>query len=140
MIKFHSEDCMIPDLDPIRISDWILEIATLQLKKVGTINYIFCSDSRILEVNKEYLQHDYYTDIITFDYSEQNKIAGDIYIGIETVASNAKQMGNYYESELERVIIHGILHLCGYKDKSPEEEIIMHKMEDEALKILINYL
>ncbi|MCK9311663.1 MAG: rRNA maturation RNase YbeY, partial [Bacteroidales bacterium] len=106
-------------------------------KKAGEINYIFCSDARILEVNNQYLHHDYYTDIITFDYSGQVKISGDIYIGIETVESNARMIGLSYDSELKRVIIHGILHLCGFKDKTPETEIIMHQKEDEALKIYI---
>jgi probable rRNA maturation factor len=138
MIRFHSEDCNLPDIDQIKISDWILQVALLHSKKVGEINYIFCSDARILEVNNLYLKHDYYTDIITFDYSELNKISGDIYVGIETVASNAIQLGFNYETEMNRVIIHGVLHLCGFKDKTPEDEKTMHSKEDEALTYIIN--
>jgi len=138
MIRFHSEDCNLPNIDQIKISDWIFQVALLHSKKVGEINYIFCSDARILEVNNLYLKHDYYTDIITFDYSELNKISGDIYIGIETVASNAIQLGFNYETEMNRVIIHGVLHLCGFKDKTPEDEKTMHSKEDEALTYIIN--
>ena len=86
-------------------------------------------------MNNQYLQHDYFTDIITFDYSEQKRISGDIYIGIDTVASNAEMMGVTYEKELNRVIIHGVLHLCGFKDKTSETEKIMHQKEDEALEL-----
>lgn len=138
MIRFHSEDCPLPDFDQRKIADWIIQISFLHEKKVGEINYLFCSDERMLALNNAYLQHDYYTDIITFDYAVQNKIAGDIYIGIETVASNAGLLGISKEAELHRVIIHGILHLCGYKDKTPEDEEIMHQKEEEALTILIN--
>lgn len=133
MIRYYSEDCTLPPIDPDIVTDWILGVASFHGKKVGEINYIFCSDARILEVNNQYLQHDYFTDIITFDYTEQNKISGDIYIGIETVASNAGLLGMSYETELNRVIIHGVLHLCGFKDKTPETEKIMHEKEDEAL-------
>ena len=122
-------------MDQTEVTDWIIRVAASHGKKTGDLNYIFCSDVRILEVNNQYLQHDYFTDIITFDYSEEKKISGDIYIGIETVASNAVFLGATYESELNRVIIHGVLHLCGFKDKTPETEKIMHQKEDEALKI-----
>lgn len=138
MIRYYSDDCPLPAIDQNEVSDWILRTASLHAKKVGEINYIFCSDAKILEANKEYLQHDYYTDIITFDYSEQNKISGDIYIGTETVATNAEMLGVSYEAELNRVIIHGVLHLCGYKDKTPEDEKTMHQKEDEALKLFMN--
>lgn len=135
MIHFNSEDIPLPDIDQNNVIDWVSQVASLHGKKVGEINYIFCSDTRILEINQQYLQHDYYTDIITFDYSEQDNISGDIYIGTETVASNALLLGFPYETELDRVIIHGILHLCGFKDKTPETEKIMHEKEDEALKL-----
>lgn len=140
MIRYHSEDCTLPEIDQNSITDWIIQVAAFHQKRVGEINYIFCSDSRILEVNNQYLQHDYYTDIITFDYSEQHKISGDIYIGIETVASNAALLNSNYQSELKRVIIHGVLHLCGFGDKTPETEKIMHQKEDEALTLLLNQL
>ena len=135
MIHFNSEDIVVPDLDQNSVIDWILEIALIYGKKVGEINYNFCSDTRILEINQQYLQHTYYTDIITFDYSEKEIISGDIYIGAETVESNAMQLGFTYETEILRVIIHGILHLCGFKDKTPETEKIIHEKENEALSI-----
>jgi len=137
MIRYHSEDCNLPEIDPNVVTDWINRVAALHEKKTGEINYIFCSDARILEVNNQYLQHDYFTDIITFDYSEFKTISGDIYIGIETVFSNAAMLDVSYEKELNRVIIHGVLHLCGFKDKTPETEKIMHQKEDEALEIFI---
>jgi len=137
MIRYFSEDCKLPEIDQNRITDWINQVAISHGKKTGEINYIFCSDSKILEINNQYLHHNYYTDIITFDYSEQIQISGDIYIGIETVESNAKMLGYSYESELNRVIIHGILHLCGFKDKTPESEKRMHQEEDDALKLYI---
>jgi len=135
MIRYHSEDCNLPGIDQHVVSDWINRVAAFHGKKTGEINYIFCSDARILEVNNQYLQHDYFTDIITFDYSEQKTISGDIYIGIDTVTSNAEMMGVTYEKELNRVIIHGVLHLCGFKDKTSETEKIMHQKEDEALEL-----
>jgi len=140
MIRYHSEDCTLPEIDQNSITDWIIQVAAFHHKRVGEINYIFCSDARILEVNNQYLEHDYYTDIITFDYSEQYKISGDIYIGIETVNSNATLLNSTYQSELKRVIIHGILHLCGFGDKTPVTEKIMHQKEDEALTLLFNQL
>jgi len=135
MIRYHSDDCNLPGIDQNVVTDWINRVAAFHGKKTGEINYIFCSDARILEVNNQYLQHDYFTDIITFDYSEQKTISGDIYIGIDTVASNAEMMGVTYEKELNRVIIHGVLHLCGFKDKTSETEKIMHQKEDEALEL-----
>jgi len=135
MIRYHSDDCNLPGIDQNVVTDWINRVAAFHGKKTGEINYIFCSDARILEVNNQYLQHDYFTDIITFDYSEQKTISGDIYIGIDTVTSNAEMMGVTYEKELNRVIIHGVLHLCGFKDKTSETEKIMHQKEDEALEL-----
>ena len=99
------------------------------------MGYIFCSDEKILEVNRQYLQHDYYTDIITFDYSEGDRISGDIFISIDTVRSNAEKYGTNFDDELHRVIIHGILHLCGLKDKSEADSKKMRKAEDKALSI-----
>ena len=103
---------------------------------MGEISYIFCNDEKILEVNRQYLQHDYYTDIITFDYTEGDKISGDLFISLDTVRSNAEQFHQSYEQELHRVIIHGILHLCGINDKGPGEREIMEKNENEALALL----
>ena len=104
-------------------------------KKVGDVAYIFVNDDKILEVNQQYLQHDYYTDIITFDYSEGDVISGDLFISLDTVRTNAQQVGATYEQELNRVIIHGILHLCGINDKGPGEREIMEAAENKALSI-----
>ncbi len=105
-------------------------------KKTGEITYIFCSDKYILKINNEYLQHDYYTDIITFDYSEKDSIAGDLFISLDTVKSNAEQFEQPFDTELHRVIIHGILHLCGQKDKTEKDSEEMRRKENEALELL----
>jgi len=136
MIRFDTDDCPMPVFNQLQIAGWIRTITASHGKKAGEINYIFCSDSQILKHNKLYLEHDFYTDIITFDYSENEWISGDIFIGIETVKSNATQLGLNMDMELLRVIIHGILHLCGFKDKTPETESIMHQQEDIALSYL----
>lgn len=118
------------------ITAWIKTVAGSYKKKIGDIAYIFCSDEKILEVNREYLQHDYYTDIITFDYDENDVISGDLFISLDTVKSNAAQFNQSYERELHRVIIHGILHLCGINDKGPGEREIMEAAENKALELL----
>lgn len=105
-------------------------------KRVGEVAYIFCSDEKILEVNRQYLNHDYYTDIITFDYTEGDVISGDIFISVDTVRSNADEFGVSFEKELNRIIIHGILHLCGFKDKQPDDKAEMTRQEDSALSLL----
>jgi len=133
MIRFKADDCPLPVFNQAQVTGWICAVALSHGKKVGEINYIFCSDSKILEYNKQYLKHEYYTDIITFDYSDLIKISGDIFIGVETVASNAVLLGLNADNELLRVIIHGILHLCGFKDKTFEDEANMHGQEDNAL-------
>jgi len=133
MIRFETDDCKMPSINQAQVAGWITSIAASHGKKAGEINYIFCSNSKILEHNMQFLEHDFYTDIITFDYSEDNRISGDIFIGTETVASNAFLLGLNAEQELLRVIIHGVLHLCGFKDKTPQDECIMHQQEDVAL-------
>jgi probable rRNA maturation factor len=133
MIRFETEDCIMPSIKQAQVAGWIVGVAASHGKKAGEINYIFCSDSKILEHNTHFLEHDFYTDIITFDYSNDNMISGDIFIGVDTVASNASLLGLNSDQELLRVIIHGVLHLCGYKDKCPEDEAIMHQQEDVAL-------
>lgn len=115
------------------ISAWLRKVAAGYGKKIGDIAYIFCNDERILEVNREYLQHDYYTDIITFDYCEGDRISGDLFISLDTVRTNAEQFGASYEEELYRVIIHGVLHLCGINDKAPGEREKMEEAENRAL-------
>ena len=117
-------------------TDWVKQVAATYGKRVGVVAYIFCNDSKILEVNQQYLQHDYYTDIITFDYCEGNRISGDLFISLDTVRSNAELFGKSYHEELHRVIIHGILHLCGINDKGPGERELMEEAENAALALL----
>jgi rRNA maturation RNase YbeY len=113
-------------------------VAAQYNKRVGEIAYIFCSDEEILRINRQYLQHDYYTDIITFDYSEDDVISGDLFISLETVKSNSEQFKTEYSEELARVMIHGVLHLCGFKDKTPKDEKIMREKENSALILNIH--
>ena len=136
MIQYISEGVNPPDLQKQKTNRWIKETAAEYGKKAGDIAYIFCSDERILEVNKQYLQHDYYTDIITFDYSEGPIISGDIFISIDTVKTNAEEFGVSFEQELNRIIIHGILHLCGQDDKTPELRLEMTRKENLAIERL----
>lgn len=126
----------MPSLDTKLMSRWLKQIAAFHRRKLGDINYIFCSDKRILEVNIDYLGHDYYTDIITFDYDEGQRVSGDLFISLETVASNAEMLGIAYEEELLRVMAHGVLHLCGFKDKTEEDAANMRLREQEALALL----
>ena len=102
---------------------------------MGEVGYLFCNDEKILEVNREYLGHDYYTDIITFDYDEGDQINGDLVISLDTIRTNAEQFRKPYDEELHRVIIHGILHLCGLNDKGPGERELMEAAEDKALSL-----
>ena len=126
----------MPAIKRRAVSAWVKAVAATYGKKVGEIAYIFCDDEKILEVNREYLQHDYYTDIITFDYCEGDTISGDLFISLDTVKSNSDLVGATYEQELFRVIIHGILHLCGINDKGPGEREIMEACENKALAML----
>ncbi|MCD8043812.1 MAG: rRNA maturation RNase YbeY [Tannerellaceae bacterium] len=135
-ITYYTEDIEMPVIKKQVVSNWIKEVAAHHGKKTGEITYIFCSDEKILEVNREYLQHDYYTDIITFDYTQGDKISGDLFISLDTVKTNAEKYNTDYNEELHRTIIHGILHLCGINDKGPGEREIMEQHENEALKIL----
>lgn len=109
---------------------WIENIILSEGKKLGDINYIFCDDEYLLKVNQDYLQHDYYTDIITFDYVKGKTISGDIFVSVERIKDNATTLARDYDSEFRRVLAHGVLHLCGYKDKSPEDEKLMREKED----------
>jgi rRNA maturation RNase YbeY len=136
MITYQTEDITLPNISKRVISNWIKTIAQQYDKKIGEIAYIFCSDEYILKINNEYLKHDYYTDIITFDYSNGKIISGDIFISLETVKSNAEKYNQVFETELHRVIIHGILHLCGQKDKTDEERAEMTRKENQALQIV----
>jgi len=135
-ISYQTDGVKMPAIKKRETTTWIKAVASSYEKKVGEIAYIFCSDEKILEVNKEYLQHDYYTDIITFDYCEDNIISGDIFISLDTVKSNSEQFKTTYEEELHRTIIHGILHLCGINDKGEGEREIMEAAENKALALL----
>ena len=134
MISFLTENIKMPRIDRKAVRAWIAAVAaTYEGRKVGNLNYIFCNDDRILEVNKEFLGHDYYTDIITFDYSEPGLVSGDMFISLETVETNSFKFHTSYDKELMRVIIHGVLHLCGINDKGPGERAIMEAAEEKAL-------
>ncbi|HCQ29002.1 MAG TPA: rRNA maturation RNase YbeY [Flavobacteriales bacterium] len=121
---------------PDNISHWIKNTITSEGKTLGNLNYIFCSDNYILEINKQYLNHNYFTDIITFNYCKDNVVSGDIFISVDTVKSNAKEYKQDYNNELNRVIIHGVLHLLGYNDKSETELFEMRQKEDFYLNLL----
>lgn len=136
MITYSADGVAMPRIKKREITKWIRAVAATHGRKVGELGYMFVSDERILEVNREYLGHDYYTDVITFDYDEGNVVNGDIVISLDTVRSNAEQLGKEYEEELRRVIIHGVLHLCGIDDKGPGEREIMEQNEDRALDLL----
>ena len=139
MITYQTEDIEMPAIRKRETSAWIKAVAETYEKRTGDIAYIFCSDEKILEVNRQYLQHDYYTDIITFDYCEGKRISGDLFISLDTVRTNAEQFGADYNTELYRVIIHGILHLCGINDKGPGEREIMEAAENKALEMWKNF-
>lgn len=136
MISYFSENCEKPKICTRRCSAWIKDIAAKHGKTIGEIAYIFCDDDKILEVNRQYLGHDYYTDIITFNYCEKDKLSGDIFVSIDTVKSNSETFNTDYYDELSRVIIHGILHLCGFNDKTDDESKEMRKQEDLAIAAL----
>jgi rRNA maturation RNase YbeY len=136
MIRYYAEGTDLPDFCQTTVTGWIKRVISSHGKLPGEINYIFCNDERILSVNIEFLKHDYYTDIITFDYSKSSVLSGDIYISLDTVASNATKLDLPFSNELNRVMVHGILHLCGFKDKKPDESLEMRKLEDDALEIL----
>ena len=125
----------MPALDERRISRWIRAVAAEYGFGVGNINYIFCSDERELEVNREFLGHDYYTDVITFDYSTPSMLNGDIFISLDTVRTNAGMVGVTFEEELRRILIHGVLHLTGQGDKTPETKAQMTAKEEKALAL-----
>lgn len=126
----------MPSIDTKVMEQWIAEVAAVHQRTLGDIAYIFCDDEKILEVNRQFLNHDYYTDIITFDYTTGKRISGDMFISLDTVRTNAEQFGTTYDVELLRVIIHGILHLCGINDKGPGEREIMEAEENKALATL----
>lgn len=133
MVKFIAEDIEMPALDERKVSRWIRAVAADYGFSVGQIHYIFCSDERELEVNRQFLGHDYYTDVITFDYTSGQTLNGDIFISLDTVRSNAEMVGATFEHELHRIIIHGVLHLTGQGDKTPETKVKMTEKEELSL-------
>lgn len=135
MVTYKTDGVKMPSIKKRENTAWVKAVAASYGKRVGEIAYIFVDDEKILEVNRQYLGHDYYTDIITFDYCEGDVISGDLFISLDTVRTNAEQVGATYEEELHRVIIHGILHLCGINDKGPGEREIMEAAEDKALAL-----
>lgn len=139
MILYNAEDVKMPVFPKRKTNAWIKRVAALHHKKTGDISYVFCSDEKILEINRSYLQHDYYTDIITFDYSEGDVVSGDIFISLDTVRTNAEKFAVSCESEFYRVLIHGILHLCGIDDKAPGARAVMERHENAALALLASF-
>lgn len=136
MITYNSINVGLPDIDRQAVTSWISLVASGYGKKVGDINYIFVDDEEILRINRQFINHDYYTDHIGFDYTQGNILSGDTYISLDTVRTNAQLFHKTYPDELHRVMIHSILHLCGLKDKTPEERLAMEKAEDAALALL----
>jgi rRNA maturation RNase YbeY len=136
MISYNAEGVAMPNIKRRATTAWIKAVAATYGKRVGEIGYLFVDDEHILDVNNQYLGHDYYTDIITFDYCEGDVLNGDLVISLDTVRSNAELFGKPYEEELHRVIIHGVLHLCGLNDKGPGERELMEDAENRALALL----
>lgn len=135
--QWISDGVDMPALNLQEIEKWISRVAQDHGRILGPLTYIFCNDDKIIEVNRQFLNHDYYTDIITFDYSRGKLISGDMFISLDTVRSNSELVGQTYDAELRRVIIHGVLHLCGINDKGPGEREIMEAEENKALQMLV---
>lgn len=135
-ISWDAEGVALPSLDYSKVQDWIVKVADTHGRVVGRLGYMLCDDETMLEANRQYLGHDYYTDIITFDYSHGVRVSGDMIISLDTVRSNAETVDEPYRRELLRVIIHGVLHLCGINDKGPGEREIMEAHENAALALI----
>ena len=138
-ILYQSEDIEMPQINEDETSAWICRVADSYGKHIGEIAYIFCSDKKILEVNNQYLHHDYYTDIITFDYCVGNVISGDLFISVDSVRENSMYFKTKFEDELDRVIVHGLLHLIGYDDHTDEQQELMRRKENYYLSIRNSY-
>lgn len=137
MVDYSFED--VPEIDNFSIDfydNWLSKVASIEDKILGDVTLIFCSNEYLLKINQEYLNHDYYTDIITFDYTEDNIICGDLFISLEMVAENAISNNVPFINEVNRVVVHGVLHLIGYKDKSDEDSNLMRKKENQMLDLL----
>ena len=138
MITYNINNVAKPDINEAEVSAWVRQVAKSYGKVVGDVNYIFVDDETILDINRRFIGHDYYTDHIGFDYSQADALSGDIYISLDTVQSNAELFGVTPDEELHRIIIHGLLHLCGLRDKTPKERQKMQQAEDQALAHLPN--
>lgn len=134
-IEWTAENVKLPAADFEKLEHWLTQVAALHDRILGRLTYIFCDDVMILDVNRRYLDHDYFTDIITFDYSRGRRVSGDMFISLDTVRSNSALIGAEYSDELMRVIAHGLLHLCGINDKGPGEREIMERAENQALAL-----
>lgn len=135
-VKYYNEDCRYTLRQKRRTAAWLREVAEAEGYVLGDVNYIFCSAQRLLEMNRQFLGHDYFTDVITFDYSDRkgtHTVSGDVFIDVETVADNARQYGATRLQEMRRVVVHGLLHLCGQGDKTPRTNAQMHRKEDKYL-------
>lgn len=139
MITFLTDNVPMPPLNVPKTIKWMQLVAANYGFVVGNLNYIFCDDDKILQVNQEFLQHDYYTDVITFDYSTSTVLSGDVFISLDTVRSNAQMVADTFERELDRILIHALLHLTGQGDKTPETKQVMTQKEEQAL-VLRNQL
>lgn len=135
-IHFFNEDLPLPKLKKRLTANWLKEVILFEGKRVGNVSFIFCSDAYLLDVNKKFLDHDYYTDVITFDYVEGNVISGDIFISLDRVSENANSLNISFLDELNRIMVHGVLHLLGYKDKSKDDKNLMTEREDYFIKLL----
>ena len=133
MVELHYIEVEIPGLTPEFFVSWFTKVCGQERKELGDLNVIFCSDEYLLEMNRTHLKHDYYTDIITFDYCDADVVSGDLFISVDRVKENATSFSISFMDELHRVCVHGLLHLCGYGDKSDEDEILMRAKEDEML-------
>ena len=138
MVNLFFEDVDLINLDSMLLSSWLSNVCIEESKVLYEVNLIFCSDEYLLKMNIEYLQHDYYTDIISFDYCEDNKILGDLFISKDRVLDNSIEHNVSFYTEIQRVIVHGVLHLCGYKDKTDVEEILMRNKEDYYLSKIVS--
>lgn len=134
--NFYTEDIDLPNIDFEQIKSWLQDVIGNHMKSVGNITYVFCSDNYILNINKQFLNHDYFTDIISFNYSTQRLISGDLFVSLDTVKSNSELFGSDFNIELSRVIVHGVLHLLGWDDKTDEERIVMREKENYWLSKL----
>lgn len=136
MIQWTCDQVDMPEIDTSRLEQWLDDVARAHNRILGPMTYIFCNDDKIIEVNRQFLEHDYYTDIITFDYTHGRRVSGDMFISLDTVRTNAEAVGATYDTELRRVIVHGLLHLCGINDKGPGEREVMEAHENQALALL----